>query len=183
MSRRHVRWGVLRSPCPQAELPTADIIGLQLSQGLHWYLTFLPQPQLDLAPAYPTCLISPPSVVTAPNANHSSFSGSHPFPLSWPIPFSIRSPHKCCDLPNHLPTGTLYLPPPVAETGFSADDTTSPPTALPSEVCPFPHTPDTPGSRRGSAFYPTPPPIISSPSAKTPAVLTPNNPITPPQHS
>lgn len=85
-------------------------------------------------------------------------------PLLWLSPVSSLlthsflhpKPSQCCDLPNHLPTGTLYLPPPVAETGFSADDTTSHPTALPSEVCPFPHTPDTPGSRRGSAFYPTP---------------------------
>lgn len=67
-----------------SELPTANFIGLWLSQGLTWYLNLYPTlSKLDFATSNPPCFMLPSSLVTAPNANHSS---SHLLCfLSWPI--------------------------------------------------------------------------------------------------
>lgn len=149
------------------ELPTADFTRLQLSQGLNWFRKFIPKPQLDFATSisYPAFyhghLWSLPQMQTTPLSLMLVLSISFLVTCS----FTIRWPHKSCGLPNHLPTGTLHLPPTSAETEFSTDDTTSP---VGSAHSPTPHI--HPSQEVGQHFTHSQF-ITSLPSEKAPAIL------------
>lgn len=150
-----------------SELPTADFTRLQLSQGLNWFHKFIPKPQLDFATSisYPAFyhrhLWSLPQMQTTPLSLTLVLSISFLVTCS----FTIRWPHKSWGLTNHLPTGTLHLPPTSAETEFSTDDTTS---LVGSAHSPTPHIHQ--GQEAGQHFTPSQF-VTSLPSEKAPAIL------------